>query len=88
MAECVNWSILLAIVGAALGLFLILLLAGGFLMRCLDAGGRADADRLPVVAKNEPETGLLDCVPHCVEVVDDRLSIPAFEILHRGKLHC
>jgi hypothetical protein len=55
MSECVNWPILLAIVGAALGLFLILLLAGGFLMRCLDARGRADADRLPVVAKNEPE---------------------------------
>jgi hypothetical protein len=64
MSECVNWPILLAIVGAALGLFLILLLAGGLLMRCLDARGRADADRLPVVAKNGPETGFLDCAPH------------------------
>jgi hypothetical protein len=68
MSECVNWPVLLAVLGAALGLFFIVLLAGCFLMTHLDARRRADADSLPVLAENEPETGLLDCAPHFVEV--------------------
>jgi ParB-like nuclease domain len=34
MSECVNWPVLLAVLGLALGLFFIVLLTGCFLMGC------------------------------------------------------
>jgi hypothetical protein len=84
MSECVNWPVLLAVLGAACGLFIVALLAASFLMRSLDARSRANANGLSALAENEPETGFLDCA-HCVEVVNDRLSISSLEILNRRK---
>jgi hypothetical protein len=49
MSECVNWPVLLAVIAAALSLFVIVLLSGCFLMRRLDARSCANADRLPVL---------------------------------------
>ena len=60
MTECVNWPVLLAVLGAAFSLFVIVLLGGWFLMRCLDARCRDNADRLPVLTKKELGTGLRD----------------------------
>jgi hypothetical protein len=49
MSECVNWPVLLTVLGTALGLFVIVLLSGCFLMRRLDARSHAHADRLSVL---------------------------------------
>lgn len=51
MSECVNWPVLLAVLGLALGLFFIVLLTGCFLMGCLDVPSRADADSSPLWPK-------------------------------------
>jgi hypothetical protein len=73
------------VLGAAFGLFIIALLAASFLMRSLETRSRADANGLSALAENEPETGFLYCAPHCVEVVNDQLSISSLEILNRRK---
>jgi hypothetical protein len=51
MSECVNWPVLLAVLGLALGLFFIVLLTGCFLMGRLDVPRRADADSSPLGQK-------------------------------------
>lgn len=44
MSECVNWPVLLAVLGTALGLFVIVLLSGCFLTTRLDARSRSKGD--------------------------------------------
>ena len=63
MSECVNWPVLFAVIGAAVGLFVIVLLSG-LLMRRLDARSFANADRLPVLTvehQARPTNDIWEC---------------------------
>jgi hypothetical protein len=68
VSECISWPILIAILGAALGLLVIVLLSGCFLMRRLDARSRAHADKLPVWPKRAGArlAQLRPAIPDCI----------------------